>query len=163
MRILGIDPGIRKTGYGVVEPRGDGLVLLSFGIIKLDGKASYPSRLKRIFESLTHVIEEFEPEQASVETIFYAVNVKSALSLGHSRGAAILSAALAGVRVFEYSPLEIKQALVGYGRATKEQVNHMVKLRVHHSGKIPLDASDALAAAICHYHVYRTRTRLGEG
>ena len=157
MRVLGVDPGSDKTGYGIVEVVQSRYRVLHFGVISTGSAPTYPARLKLIHEELTGMIEQFRPEYASVEDIFYAVNVKSALKLGQTRGAILLSIELAGVPVFSYTPLEIKKALVGYGRADKLQVRHMIcRLLGMKVEDIKTDASDALAAAICHVHTYQT-------
>jgi crossover junction endodeoxyribonuclease RuvC len=161
-RILGVDPGSTTTGYGVIDSDGRHYQLIEFAAIRVPLRLSFAERLLAISQKLEDVISRLLPQACAVEETFYAVNVKSALTLGHVRGAILVSAARAGVPVFEYSPLEIKSALVGYGRAEKHQVQEMVRvllgLRVCPE---PLDASDALAAAICHVNVASTRARVG--
>ncbi len=153
MRVLGIDPGTVRTGYGVVSDQGESLKALDWGVIKTSSRQPLSQRLKTIYQELKKVIEAHQPEVVSVEDIFIAKNVKSALKLGHARGAAILAASNMGIRVEEYTALQIKQAIVGYGRAEKEQVSKMVCTLLGLSSTIEeSDAADALAAAICHIH-----------
>lgn len=161
MRVLGIDCGTEYTGYGVVELcRDEKLVCLSCGAIKLSPREPLPTRLATIFDQLTAVITEQRPDHVAIEDVFYAVNVKSALKLGQVRGVAMLAAASAGLCVAEYAPLAIKSAVVGYGRAEKQQVQHMVA-RLLNLAEIPEppDVADALAIAICHLHTSTTLER----
>lgn len=158
MRVLGIDCGGEYTGYGVVEIHLDGkLACLSCGAIKLSARESMPRRLSRIYSQLGAIIAEHQPDEVAIEDVFYALNVKSALKLGQVRGVAMLAAAVAGLDVSEYSPLTIKSSVVGYGRAEKHQVQDMVtRLLALPSRPEPMDASDALAIAICHLHTAAT-------
>ena len=161
MRVLGIDCGGAYTGYGVVEmDSGGGLVCLTCGAIKLSLRDPLPQRLSRIYDGLGALIVEHRPHEVAIEGIFYALNVKSALLLGQVRGVAMLAAATAGLDVAEYSPLTIKASVVGYGRAEKRQVQDMVTrlLNLTEAPK-PMDASDALAIAICHLHTAGTLER----
>jgi crossover junction endodeoxyribonuclease RuvC len=161
MRIIGVDPGSNITGYGVIESDGRRYELIEYAGIRGPKHLSFPERLLAISRKLEEVIERLSPEACAVEDTFYAVNVKSALKLGQARGAVLVAAARAGVEVFEYSPLEIKSALVGYGRAEKQQVQEMVRVLLGlKTAPEPLDASDALAIAICHINVASTRARL---
>ena len=161
MRVLGIDCGTEYTGYGVVELSASGdLLCLLYGAIKLSPSEPLPLRLSRIFDRLGEIIQEHHPDYVAIEDIFYAVNVKSALKLGQVRGVAMLTAASAGLEVAEYSPLSIKSAVVGYGRAEKHQVQHMVRqLLSLEEIPEPADAADALAIAICHLHTSATLER----
>jgi len=161
MRVLGIDCGGAYTGYGVVEmDSGGGLVCLSCGAIKLSLRDPLPQRLSRIYDGLEALIVEHRPDEVAIEGIFYALNVKSALLLGQVRGVAMLAAAAAGLDVAEYSPLTIKASVVGYGRAEKQQVQDMVtRLLNLAEAPEPMDASDALAIAICHLHTAGTLER----
>src|SRR6202451_3943786 len=161
MRVLGIDCGTEYTGYGVVELGHDGgLVCLACGAVKLSARDSMPARLSTIFDRLGAVIVEHRPDRVAIEDVFYALNVKSALKLGQVRGVAMLAAAAAGLEVAEYSPLTIKASVVGYGRAEKQQVQHMVtRLLELTLPPEPMDASDALALAICHLHTTGTLSR----
>jgi crossover junction endodeoxyribonuclease RuvC len=153
MRVLGIDPGSEITGYGIIETDGKRHSLVECSGIRAHSRFTFAQRLLIISQKLEEVIERLKPETCAVEETFYAVNVKSALKLGHARGVAMLAAARAGLTVFEYSPLEVKLALVGYGRAEKKQVQEMVRLLLRLTeAPQPLDASDALAVAICHIH-----------
>src|SRR6266581_7905819 len=161
MRVLGIDCGTEYTGYGVVELSASGeLLCLLCGAIKLSPSEPLPLRLSRIFDRLNEIIQEHHPDYVAIEDIFYAVNVKSALKLGQVRGVAMLAAASAGLEVAEYSPLSIKSAVVGYGKAEKHQVQQMVT-RLLNLDQIPepADAADALAIAICHLHTSATLVR----
>ncbi len=161
MRILGIDCGGEYTGYGVVEQDDDGaLHHRCSGAIRLLPRAPLEIRLKKICEKLTEIIAAYSPEQVAIEDVFYAVNVKSALKLGHVRGVAMLVAAQAGLEVVAYSPLSIKSAVVGYGRAEKSQVQMMVaRLLALPAPPEPPDVADALAIAICHLHTAGTLRR----
>ena len=161
MRVLGIDCGGAYTGYGVVEMHSGGrLVCLTCGAIKLSPRETLARRLSRIYDELGTLIVEHHPDEVAIEGIFYALNVKSALKLGQVRGVAMLAAAAAGLEVAEYSPLTIKSSVVGYGRAEKQQVQQMVtRLLGLAEAPEPLDASDALAIAICHLHTAGTLER----
>jgi crossover junction endodeoxyribonuclease RuvC len=161
MRVLGIDCGGEYTGYGVVEMGSGGrLGCLTCGAIKLSPKEPLARRLAQIYEGLNELISEHRPDQVAIEEIFYALNVKSALKLGQVRGVAMLAAASAGLEVAEYSPLTIKSSVVGYGHAEKQQVQHMVtRLLGLPVAPQPMDASDALAIAICHLHTAGTLGR----
>lgn len=162
MKVLGIDPGTRITGYGIVESAGGtggsgggggtGLIRVCEGEIAPDPGLPLSERLHVISKTLMGVVEEHRPDTVSVESLFYAKNVKSAIMLGHARGVAFLSAAAFGVPVVEYSPSTIKQSVVGYGSATKQQVQKMVKVLLNTGEDSGPDAADALAAAICHIH-----------
>ena len=161
MRVLGIDCGTEFTGYGVVEllPQGE-LRCCGCGAIKLAARDVMPKRLASVFQRLGEVIREHEPDEVAIEDVFYAVNVKSALKLGQVRGVAMLAASSRGLPVSEYSPLSIKSAVVGYGRAEKQQVQQMVTrlLNLEAPPDSP-DAADALAIAICHLHTSATVER----
>jgi len=159
VRIFGIDPGSERTGYGCVETDGSRHRIVSCGAISTPALAPFPDKLHRIHGQLTALLQECRPDAVAIENIFYAANVRSALKLGHARGVAMLAAVEAGVPVFEYTPAEIKRAVVGYGRAEKPQVQHMVKLLLGLAAvPSPHDAADALAIAICHVHAHpRTR------
>jgi crossover junction endodeoxyribonuclease RuvC len=163
MRVLGIDCGGEYTGYGVVEMNSRGeLVCLACGAIRLSPREPLARRLFRIYSALGDLLVAHQPDEVAIEDVFYALNVKSALKLGQVRGVAMLAAATAGLGVAEYSPLTIKSSVVGYGRAEKQQVQHMVtRLLNLPAPPEPLDASDALAIAICHLHTAGTLTRQG--
>ncbi len=161
MRVLGIDCGTEFTGYGVVELCSDDrLVCIACGAIKVSAREPMPVRLSRISTRLQELIAQHQPDRVAIEDVFYAVNVKSALKLGQVRGVAMLAAASAGLEVAEYSPLSIKSAVVGYGKAEKHQVQQMVA-RLLNLDEIPepADAADALAIAICHLHTAATKER----
>jgi crossover junction endodeoxyribonuclease RuvC len=164
MRVLGIDCGSEYTGYGVVEEFETGqerrLVCCTTGAIRLKPRDPMALKLQQIFSSLSAIIVEHQPRVVAIEDVFYAVNVKSALKLGQVRGVAMLSAAWAGLEVAEYSPLSIKSAVAGYGRAEKQQVQQMVMRLLHlPAPPQPADAADALAIAICHIHTAATLKR----
>lgn len=161
MRVLGVDCGTEFTGYGLVEERESGLLCVTCGVIELSRREALPQRLARVFGQLSSVLECHRPDAVAIEDVFYAVNVKSAIKLGQVRGVAMLAAAVHGCEVAEYSPLAIKSAVVGYGKAEKLQVQHMVtRLLRLDSPPASLDACDALAAAICHVHTAGTELRL---
>jgi crossover junction endodeoxyribonuclease RuvC len=155
MRVLGIDPGTRATGYGVVGEKSNRIYFVGAGTIRTSGRHSLPKRLRQIFEGLTQVIADFQPDAVAVENTFLSNNFSTALKLGQACGVALLSAELSGLKVFEYTPSEVKLAVVGHGAAEKGQVQRMVDYLLgsksaglaasHH-------ASDALAVAICHLH-----------
>jgi len=151
MKILGIDPGYAILGYGIIEMNGNHFTLCDFGAVTTEANSDMTNRLKHIYNTLMHIIAEFEPDSASVEELFFNTNSKTALLTSQARGVAILACANSGLDVYEYTPLQVKQALVGYGRAEKTQVQAMVKriLNLDVTPK-PDDAADALAAAICH-------------
>lgn len=152
MVIVGVDPGSRVTGYGVIQVRGNRYRCLDFGGIHTGGQAkAVGDRLKQIYSQVSALLSRYDPDSVAVEEVFYAANVKSALILGHARGVVLLAAAEAGVPLVEYSPLEIKKSVVGYGRADKRQVQLMVsRLLGLTRPPEPLDAADALAIALCH-------------
>lgn len=152
LRILGIDPGLRITGFGVIELEGSSLRYISSGCIRTDAEAPLPLRLKTIVEGVGEVVDTYRPKEAVIEKVFVNVNPQSTLMLGQARGAAICGLVLAGLDVSEYTALQIKQSVVGHGKAAKEQVQHMVRRLLHLSEEPSPDAADALAAAICHAH-----------
>jgi crossover junction endodeoxyribonuclease RuvC len=156
MRVLGIDPGSLVTGFGVVEEDANRLRALAWGTIRTTSRRSLSERLKRIYDGLSEVVQTWQPDAVSVERVFFADNPKTALTLGHARGVALLTVANAALPLVEYSALEIKMAVVGYGRAAKSQIQQMVQtlLQLDQLPQ-PVDAADALAAAICHLHTHR--------
>ena len=158
IRILGIDPGSRITGYGIIEMRPNQAVCLSHGCIKAQ-QETLAERLKHIHLGLTDLIQQYQPQEMAIESVFVHRNVDSALKLGQARGAAIASVALLALPVNEYSPAEIKKSVVGRGNAAKQQVQHMVKaiLGLHKSPQA--DAADALAVALCHGHSRDLKTQ----
>ncbi len=149
---LGVDPGTAVTGYGVVTRREDGtLSLLECGVIRTSASDALPERIREIFEGICEVIERFQPSSVAVEDVFQGKNVRSALTLGHARGAILLAAALQDLPIAEYSPREIKKAVVGTGSATKDQVGYMVQRHLRlKQPPAPADAADGVAAALCH-------------
>ena len=156
MRILGIDPGSRCTGYGIIEDK-PSLRLVAFGTIKPPKNMALPDRLKFIYDGLCEEIQRHGPEEAAIENVFFAANAKSALILGQARGVAVLAAANAGLHISEYPATTVKQSLVGFGRADKSQVSSMVHILLKmKNNSTSLDATDALALAICHSHTRRT-------
>lgn len=153
-RILGIDPGLANSGWGVVDVKGNRLTYVAHGSIKTAAGIPSPVRLKEIFDKLTEIIQLYLPTEAGMETLYFAKNVKSALPVAEARGVLSLCVVQSGLKLAEYTPLQIKQAVVGNGRADKNQVQQMVKL-ILGLGQIPKPdhAADALAAAICHVHM----------
>jgi crossover junction endodeoxyribonuclease RuvC len=151
LRILGIDPGLRITGFGVIEKNGRGLSYIASGCVK-SGGGELAARLKVIIEGLNEIIAAHGPVEVAVEKVFVNVNAASTLALGQARGTAICAAVLAGLPVAEYTALQVKQSVVGNGHAKKEQVLHMVKRLLALPGDPGPDAADALACAICHAH-----------
>ena len=153
MRVFGIDPGSARTGYGCVESDGSRHRIVLCGAITAPAGAEFPDKLLQIHVGLSAILTECRPDCVAIENVFFSVNARSALKLGHARGVAMLAAVEAGLPVIEYTPAEIKRAVVGYGRADKPQVQHMVKLLLKLPAiPTPHDAADALAIAICHLH-----------
>ena len=150
IRILGIDPGSRATGYGVITKKANQLYYVTCGVIRLGAKYTFNDRLKMIFDGLCEVIEIHKPTVAGVEDVFVAANPRTALKLGHARGVAVLAALHNGMRVYNYTPRMVKQAVVGYGNADKQQVQQMVRVLLQLSASPSSDAADALAVAMCH-------------
>ncbi len=150
MRILGIDPGTRITGYGIIDVEGNRLHHVDNGIVKTRSSDPLPLRLKAIYDGLTVVLKEFSPEAVAIEQVFLAKNPKAALTLGHARGTAVIASVNLNLEVHEYSALQVKSAVVGYGHAAKQQVQHMVKTLLNLPEVAQEDAADALAVAICH-------------
>lgn len=158
MKILGIDPGSRITGYGVVTREGNRLIHVDNGAIFTDSAKDFPQRLRKIYDGLSAVIADYRPDMVAIENIFFATNVQSALKLGQARGAAIVAGVNAGLPVFEYTALQVKQAVVGYGKADKEQVQKMLKALLNLPEVAQADASDALAVAVCHANSYSLKS-----
>ena len=149
-RILGIDPGSRATGYGVIEKKGNRVYYVTCGVIRLGDKYAFSDRLKIIFDSLCEVIAAHKPVVAAVEDVFVAANPRTALKLGHARGVAVMAALHSGLKVYDYTPRLVKQAVVGYGNADKHQMQQMVRVLLQLSATPSTDAADALAVAMCH-------------
>ncbi|MDZ7379971.1 MAG: crossover junction endodeoxyribonuclease RuvC [candidate division KSB1 bacterium] len=161
MRVLGIDPGSLITGFGVVEETEGGLHALAWGAVRTKASQPLPVRLQRIYDGISEAVHAWQPEAVAVERVFCADNPKTALILGHARGVALLAVAQAALPLIEYSALEIKQAVVGYGRADKAQMQQMVRALLQlQAPPQPADAADALAAAICHVHTHGFRSKL---
>jgi crossover junction endodeoxyribonuclease RuvC len=153
MRIFGIDPGSERTGYGCLESDGRRHRLIACGVVSTPARAPFPERLRLIHDGIALQLRDCSPTLVAVENLFHSNNVRSALKLGHARGVAILAAVEAGLTVVEYSPAEVKRAVVGYGRAEKHQVQEMIRLLLGlDEVPTPHDAADALAVAICHVH-----------
>ncbi|MGO9019983.1 MAG: crossover junction endodeoxyribonuclease RuvC [Syntrophobacteraceae bacterium] len=159
MRTIGVDPGSRYTGYGIVEGDGFRLKYIHHGTVKLPAARPLCQRLKIIFEEISASIREYGPEFMAVEEVFFAKNVKSALSLGQARGAVILAGASSGLSIHEYSALRIKQSVAGYGRAAKEQVAGMIQRLLRIDSSIEPNAADALAVAVCHISTHSSNLR----
>jgi crossover junction endodeoxyribonuclease RuvC len=161
--VFGIDPGSERTGYGCIETAGSRHRIVVCGAICTRASAPFADKLREIHSSLTALLREYQPDCVAIENLFHAVNVRSALKLGHARGVAMLAGVEQGVSIAEYTPAEIKRAVVGYGRAEKPQVQHMVKVLLGLPAvPAPHDAADALAVAICHVHSHALeRVRAG--
>jgi crossover junction endodeoxyribonuclease RuvC len=159
MRILGIDPGSRITGYGIIDVNGDRATLVRHGVIRT-GAGELTERLGVIFSELRALIEQYRPSEAAVESVFVSHNAASALKLGQARGAAVCAAISQGLAVAEYSPRSVKQAIVGRGGADKVQIQHMVTVLLQLQDTPAEDAADALAVALCHQHTQQTVTRM---
>ncbi|GHV45070.1 crossover junction endodeoxyribonuclease RuvC [Clostridia bacterium] len=161
MRILGIDPGLATIGFGVIDNDGGKLRAVDYGAVLSPAGMPIPERLKMVYDDMTYVIQRFKPDEVSIEELFFNTNAKTAIMVGQARGVLVLAAANAGLPVFEYTPLQIKQAVVGYGRADKNQVQQMVKSILELSAvPKPDDVADAVAAAICHAHSSGIRSRI---
>ena len=160
MIILGIDPGSRVTGFGLIQTDGHKAHYLSSGCIRLKSEQTVPERLVDIFNGITHVIEQFKPETCAIEQIFMHKSPDSALKLGQARGVAIAAMALQNIEISEYSARQIKQSVVGYGAADKAQVMHMVKVLLDIQHELKADAADALAVALCHFHTRQSLLHL---
>jgi len=160
MIILGIDPGTAITGYGIIRVQGNKFCSSEYGCIYTEAELSTEVRLQKIYKKVWSLLENYQPNEMAVEELFFNKNVRTALSVGQARGVVLLAGALKGLKVNEYTPLQVKQAVVGYGRAQKQQVQHMVKtfLNLKEIPK-PDDAADALAVAICHAHFKQTFIR----
>lgn len=151
MIILGIDPGIAMVGYGLIECIGNKLNVLDYGVIRTTSSQLFPDRIKIIYDSLLLIIDQYNPDDLAVEELFFNKNAKTAMKVGQARGVEILAGVNRGLKVYEYTPLQVKQGIVGYGRAEKHQVQEMVKILLNLKEiPEPDDAADALAVAICH-------------
>lgn len=163
MLVLGVDPGTAITGFGLVREEEEGLTLVEYGVITTTADQPLPERLQVIYQGLAKVTRQHQPQQAAVEELFFSRNVRTALSVGHARGVVLLALADAGLAIHEYKPLEIKQAVTGYGGADKGQVQEMVRLLLNldHVPQ-PDDAADAVAVAVCHIHSARMTALIEE-
>lgn len=151
MVILGVDPGTAICGYGLVKKENYRFKLIDYGVITTPANMSLADRLVRVYDGVTTLIEEYKPEEMAVEELFFNNNAKTALSVGHARGVVLLAGAHKGIPIYEYTPLQVKQGIVGYGRADKQQIQFMVKTMLNMAViPKPDDAADALAIAICH-------------
>ena len=161
--VLGIDPGTAITGYGIVRFDGERLEAVAYGVITTAAGSPLPFRLQHLYRELRTLIHTHQPAQAAVEELFFARNARTALSVGHARGVILLALAEAGLPTYEYTPLQVKQALTGYGRASKEQMQQMVRLLLNlDTMPQPDDVADALAVAICHAHSSSSAAHLSE-
>ncbi|MCI0655064.1 MAG: crossover junction endodeoxyribonuclease RuvC [Methylococcaceae bacterium] len=161
-RILGIDPGSRITGFGVIDDTSGGLRYVASGCVRVT-REPFSERLKQIFEGIGAVVREHRPDQLAIEQVFMHKNADSALKLGQARGAAICAVIAHELPVYEYAARQVKQALVGSGSAEKCQVQHMIRVLLGLQGELQADAGDALGVALCHIHIQQTRKRLNCG
>ncbi len=162
MLTIGIDPGTATTGYGLIQGRGDRLTLVEYGVVTTPAGDPLPRRLHVLHAGITRLIEQHHPDCAAVEELFFARNARTALAVGHARGVILLALTALGLPIFEYTPLQVKQAVTGYGRADKTQVQAMVRVLLGLSTiPQPDDAADALAVAICHQQTIGLRQKLG--
>jgi crossover junction endodeoxyribonuclease RuvC len=163
-RILGIDPGSRVTGFGVIEIQKQKVRYIESGVIRTVSD-TFPQRLKQIFAGITDIIQQLQPEQVAIESVFVQKNVASALKLGQARGAALTACANQELNIHEYAPAEVKRTIAGSGRADKQQIQHMIKILLNLSQTPSNDAADALAIALCHSRHYpsvlRTQKMVG--
>ncbi len=163
MLILGIDPGLATTGYGVIKKKGNSFKVIDYDIITTSPKNNDVERLSELYNDLLLLIDKYQPGQIAVEELFFNKNVKTAIRVGQARGVILLAGAQQGINVAEYTPLQVKQAVVGYGRASKKQVQQMVKTLLNLSEvPKPDDAADALAISICHGHSYSNKNKWGD-
>lgn len=161
MKILGIDPGYAIMGWGIIEKKGNSLIPIAFGSITTDKDVSMPDRLKTLYSELMNVIAEYEPDEASIEELYFNNNAKTAIFVGEARGVALLACTNSSLPIYEYTPLQIKTALTGFGRAEKKQIQLMVtKILALKEVPKPDDTADALAAAICHSYSGEAKKRL---
>ena len=161
-RILGIDPGSRLTGFGVIDETATGYKYIASGCLRIKGD-DFPLRLKQIFAGISDIVEQYQPGEMAIEQVFMHKNADSALKLGQARGAAICAVQLFDIPVFEYAARQVKQAVVGKGSADKLQVQQMVKILLGITGELQIDASDALGISLCHANYQQTHRRLQQG
>lgn len=150
MIVLGVDPGSIVTGYGLIEKKNNQMSCIGAGAITSTNKLPFYQRIHSIYQSMVDIMDRYRPQEMAIEDVFFAKNVKSALKIGHARGAVLIAAVQSHVKIFEYTPLEIKQSVVGYGRASKKQVQAMVQVILNLETQPNTDTSDALATAVCH-------------
>jgi len=163
VRIIGIDPGTARLGFGIIDA-GDGYAAVDYGTIETSAKVAMAQRLLELYEALTHLITTHSPESMAIEQLFFSRNVTTAIAVGQARGVALLAAAQAGIPVTEYTPAEVKQAISGYGNADKQQVQFMVQLLLElDTVPYPDDAADALAVALCHGQSHAFQHRVSSG
>ena len=163
MLVLGFDPGIAILGYGLIKQVGYNLKAIDHGVITTQACEEMPGRLVKLFEDVTFLIDKYKPDAVAIEEIFFNKNVKTAISISHARGVVMLAPSIAGIPVYEYTPLQVKQAITGYGRAPKQQMQQMVKLLLNLKElPKPDDAADALAVAICHAQSHAFNSKLGK-
>lgn len=163
MRILGIDPGIAIVGFGFIDKLGSKLVPVQYGCIQTEAHTDPSLRLQQVYDSMVALIDKYKPDAVAIEKLFFNRNVTTALTVGEARGVLILAAVQKGLPIAEYTPLQVKQAIVGYGKAEKKQVQEMVKLFLHlQAVPKPDDVADALAIAICHAHSSTLQSKIGE-
>lgn len=163
MRVMGVDPGTAICGWGMIDTDGDNAVLVDYGAVTTEAGTPLPARLHTIYWRLDELIRRYKPDALAVEQLFFSKNVTTALAVGHARGVVLLAAANEGVAIHEYRPMEVKQAIVGYGKATKDQMQQMVRMLLALDDiPRPDDAADALAIALCHAQSSRYRALLDE-
>ncbi|MFH1086408.1 MAG: crossover junction endodeoxyribonuclease RuvC [Chloroflexota bacterium] len=163
MLVLGLDPGLATMGYGLVEGDGQRLAAVAYGVVRTEAKEPLVQRLVRLHEALGELIRQHRPDVAAVEELFFSANARTAMSVGQARGVALLTVAQAGLAVAEYTPMQVKQAVTGYGGADKAQVQEMVRLLLNLAARPqPDDAADALAVCICHQHSARLNMLLAQ-
>ena len=156
MRILGVDPGYAISGYAIVDYKGNNFKVIKYGVVRTPSKMQMQKRLNKLFNKYTEIIETYKPDHMAIEELFFNKNVKTAIAVGQARGVHIVAASQKSLPVYEYTPLQVKQGVVGYGRAEKAQVQEMVKLLLNlKTIPKPDDAADALAISICHAHTNR--------
>jgi len=160
MRVFGIDPGSTITGYGIIDVEGSTTLHIDNGGIHMSSSHAFPQRLSRIYHEISSLLEVFEPDAVAIESVFVARNVSSTMKLGQARGAAMVAVANAGIPIAEYTPMQVKQALTGYGAASKRQIQQMIKSLLKLPEVAIEDASDALAIAICHGQSYGLKERI---
>lgn len=163
MRILGIDPGIAIVGFGFIDKQGHKLVPVQYGSIQTEAHTAEALRLKQVYEAVVQLIDKYKPDAVAIEKLFFNRNVTTALTVGQARGVLMLAAEQKGLPIAEYTPLQVKQAIVGYGKAEKKQVQEMVRMFLHLSAvPKPDDVADALAIAICHAHSSALQQKINE-